>query len=242
MKKQIFALAVAASVLAVHMPAAEAVYLGNIGNIGSSRTYNRSYSRTTTTNVLNQAINKAVKKVGNKNVVLQNLPQTAADVAVGTDAQKVAAYAVAALARYEQSPADAYAMLDTLLGPRPLNGADKQFIQDRFRGKAYLMRSYFKGATPKNNYTPSQPYTVEVQTNDYTYQQEGYARFLITCGGADSPRPMTLRKKGSTGEWFLWDYKGLLSGIRKFKRIPFSYLISGRIKTYYICSCVIHKT
>ena len=105
MKKQIFALAVAASVLAVHMPAAEAVYLGNIGNIGSSRTYNRSYSRTTTTNVLNQAINKAVKKVGNKNVVLQNLPQTEADVAVGTDAQKVAAYAVAAPARYEQSPA-----------------------------------------------------------------------------------------------------------------------------------------
>ena len=48
----------------------------------------------------------------------------------------------------------------------------------------------------------------------FTYQQEGYARFLITCGGADSPRPMTLRKKGSTGEWFLWDYKGLLSGIR----------------------------
>ena len=43
--------------------------------------------------------------MGNKNVVLQNLPQTEADVAVGTDAQKVAAYAVAALARYEQSPA-----------------------------------------------------------------------------------------------------------------------------------------
>ena len=152
--------------------------------------------------------------MGNKNVVLQNLPQTAADVAVGTDAQKVAAYAVAALARYEQSPADAYAMLDALMGPRPLNSADKQFIQDRFRSKMYLMRSYFKGATPKNNYTPSHPYTVEVQTNDYTYQQEGYARFLITCGGADSPRPITLRKKGSTGEWFLWDYKALLSGIR----------------------------
>ena len=215
MNKKLLTLTLAAAVLAMYMPAAEAVNLGSIGNIGNTKTYNRSYNRTTTTNnILNQAINKAVKKVGNKNVVLQNLPQTAADVAVGTDAQKVAAYAVAALARYEQSPADAYAMLDTLLGPRPLNGADKQFIQDRFRGKAYLMRSYFKGATPKNNYTPSQPYTVEVQTNDYTYQKEGYARFLITCGGADSPRPMTLRKKGSTGEWFLWDYKGLLSGIR----------------------------
>ena len=204
-------MALAAAVLAVHMPMAEAVSLGSIGNIGRTSSYNRSVN---TNNVLNQAIKKTVKKVGNKNVVLQNLPQTAADVAVGTDAQKVAAYAVAALARYEQSPADAYAMLDALMGPRPLNSADKQFIQDRFRSKMYLMRSYFKGATPKNNYTPSHPYTVEVQTNDYTYQQEGYARFLITCGGADSPRPITLRKKGSTGEWFLWDYKALLSGIR----------------------------
>ena len=196
MQKKLLTLAVAAAVLALHMPAAEAASLGSLGNIGRSSSYNRT---TTTNNMINQAINKAVKQMGNKTVTFQTLPQTAADVAVGTDAQ---------------SPADAYAMLDALLGPRPLNGADKQFIQDRFRGKAYLMRSYFKGATPKNNYTPSQPYTVDVQTNDYTYQQEGYARFLITCGGADSPRPMTLRKKGSTGEWFLWDYKGLLSGIR----------------------------
>lgn len=58
------------------------------------------------------------------------------------------------------------------------------------------------------------PYTVEVKTNAYTYQEEGYARVMITCGGADSPRPMTVRQKASTGEWFLWDYKGPLSGIK----------------------------
>ena len=102
MKKQLFTFAVAVAVLALHMPMAEAINLGSIGNIGRSSSYNRSVN---TNNVLNQAINKAVKKVGNKNVVLQNLPQTEADVAVGTYAQKVAAYAVAAPARYEQSPA-----------------------------------------------------------------------------------------------------------------------------------------
>ncbi len=149
-----------------------------------------------------------------KTVVLPSLPQTAAEVAVGTDAHKVAALAVAALARYEQSPEDAHAMLNALLGPRPLNGIDKQFIKDRFRGKMYLMRSYFQGATPNNNYTPNKPYAVEVQTNPYTYDVEGYARFLIPSGGADTPRPLTLRKKASTGEWFLWDYKALLTGIR----------------------------
>ena len=91
---------------------------------------------------------------------------------------------------------------------------DEQFLADRFRGRQYLMRSYFMGATPANNYQPDMPYTVEVKTNAYTYQEEGYARFMITCGGADSPRPMTVRQKASTGEWFLWDYKGLLSGIQ----------------------------
>jgi len=37
--------------------------------------------------------------------------------------------------------------------------------------------------------------------------------FLKTAG-ADSPRPMKLRQKASTGEWFLWEYSSILSGIR----------------------------
>ena len=28
------------------------------------------------------------------------------------------------------------------------------------------------------------------------------------------PRPMKLRQKASTGEWFLWEYSSILSGIR----------------------------
>ena len=157
---------------------------------------------------------KAVQQMESRKITFTSLPMSAAGVVPSQDAQQVAAYAVAALARYETSPSDAIAMLDALRGPRPLNGMDKQFLQDRFRGKSYLMRSYFQGATPQNNYTPGKPYTVEVQENAYTYQEAGYARFLITCGGADNPRPLTLRQKASTGEWFLWDYKGVLSGIR----------------------------
>ena len=37
MKKQLFTLALAAAVLAVHMPMAEAVSLGSIGNIGRTK-------------------------------------------------------------------------------------------------------------------------------------------------------------------------------------------------------------
>lgn len=213
MNKKLVLLTAFAALMALQMPAAEAVNLGRIGNIGNiGRSH--SSSSTATGTILDKTIEQAVSKMTDKTIVFESLPQTAAEVAVSTDAQRVAALTVAALARYETSPSDCYAMLNALLGPRPLNGADQQFIQDRFRGKEYLMRSYFKGATPNNDYTPDRPYKVEVKTNNYTFQEKGYARFLIACGGADSPRPMTLRKKESTGEWFLWDYKGLLSGIR----------------------------
>lgn len=186
-----------------------------IGGIGRNPAYSGSYNTNRAVDsVVNQAVEKAVKRMDEKRIVFNELPQSAAEVRPDTNAQQVAAYAVAALARYESSPEEAIAMLDALLGPRPVDGIGKQFLQDRFRGKPYLMRSYFKGAKPENNYQPTLPYTVVVQTNAYTYQEKDYARFMLVCGGADAPRPLTLRKKASTGEWFLWDYKGLLSGIR----------------------------
>ena len=40
------------------------------------------------------------------------------------------------------------------------------------------------------------------------------SRGQSTVAGADSPRPMKLRQKASTGEWFLWEYSSILSGIR----------------------------
>ena len=106
-------------------------------------------------------------------------------------------------------------MLDFLRGPRPLNGIDKQFLKDRFRGKEYLMRSFFAGSSPENNYTPSMPYRVVVSENPYSRSQlaDGYLTLYVNCSGADSPRPLKLRKKPSTGQWFLWEQQ-LLAGIR----------------------------
>lgn len=206
MKKGIV-LACCVMLLAGQLQSAEALDWNR--RIGVDRMIDRTID-----NTINRAVNKVEKQEKTRRVIFQNLPQSAAEIGPETDAQQVAAYTVAALARYETNPAEAIAMLNKLLGPRPVPKRDEQFLADRFRGRQYLMRSYFMGATPANNYQPDMPYTVEVKTNAYTYQEEGYARFMITCGGADSPRPMTVRQKASTGEWFLWDYKGLLSGIK----------------------------
>lgn len=153
-------------------------------------------------------------------ITLSSLPKTLDELkampqAALTVPEEVAALTVAALALYPENPAEAEKMLDFLRGPRPLNGIDKQFIRDRFRGKEYLMRSYLVGSTPENNYTPVQPYRVTISENTYSRTQldDGYLTLYVACSGADSPRPLKLRKKPSTGQWFLWEQQ-LLTGIR----------------------------
>ena len=128
------------------------------------------------------------------------------------------ALTIAALCAYPTAgPEHCYAMLDYLRGPRPLSPMEKQFIRDRFMdGRDYIPRSYFAGAVPENDYTPSLPYTVEIQDSVSPIAEEGYRKFDLKSGGADSMRPVTLRTKPSTGEWFLWD-QILLGQIRQPK-------------------------
>ncbi len=102
-----------------------------------------------------------------------------------------------------------------LRGPKPMVPYDVQFLCDRLRGKSYLPKAYFEGATPENSYTPAQPYVLNVLSDPRPQDiEEGYLRVFLKTAGADSPRPVKLRKKGSTGEWFIWDYTSLLVGIR----------------------------
>ena len=141
---------------------------------------------------------------------LKELPQSSL-----TDPFEVAALTVAALCRYCDSRDDCVEMLNFLRGPRPLSPQEIQLLKDQLlKDRDYVARSHFNGATPENDYTPLQPYSVTVSDNPNSYMTEGYATLYIRSGGADSPRPITLRLKPSTGEWFLWNHVGLLPGIR----------------------------
>lgn len=127
----------------------------------------------------------------------------------------VAALSVCALCVYPTDREMACTMLDFLKGPSKLSPMDKQFINDRFMdGKDYVPRSYFAGATPDNDYTPSVPYKITFRENPYSKNDAGYIKLFVTSGGADSDRYITLRNKPSTGEWFLWKHEGLLVSIR----------------------------
>ena len=120
------------------------------------------------------------------------------------DPYAVAALTVAALARYESSIDDCIAMLNYLKGPEPVSTYEKQFLRDRFQGnKYYKVMSFFKGSSPANNYTPTQPYTITVKSNPYSFQNAGWCTLWLHSSGADNDREVKLRKKPSTGEWFL---------------------------------------
>lgn len=125
-----------------------------------------------------------------------------------------AALLIPALCLWPANESEAQAMMNFLKGPEGLSQREVQFIRERLRGKEYLPSSYFAGTSPANNYEPTQPYTVTVSANPYSYQEQGYAKLYLQSSGADSPRPVQLRHKPSTGEWFLWEQM-LLSEIRQ---------------------------
>ncbi len=126
---------------------------------------------------------------------------------------KTAALAVAALCRFEQDESAVHEMLNYLKGPEPLSNLEKQFLRDRLRGKGYKSFSFFAGATPENGYVPAQPYQITVSSNPYSFETENWATVYVQSGGADSPRPIKLRKKPSAGQWFLNELQ-CLSDIR----------------------------
>lgn len=157
---------------------------------------------------------------GNKtaDVVFTSLPESLEQFKALPQAQlanpfDTAAMTVLALCFYPQDRELSLSMLEYLRGPRPLSTMEKQFIRDRFMDKDYVPRSYFNGATPTNDYLPSEPYTIRVSENPYSYQDKGYAKLYLKSGGADSPRAVQLRL-AKDGKWYLWD-QFLLAGIRE---------------------------
>lgn len=177
--------------------------------------------KSTAQQAVSKAATSAVQSIGSKTerftfaalpeslAEMQDLPEASLDTPF-----KTAALTVLALCAYAADKEVGTEMLNWLRGPRPLNGQDISFLNDRFRdGKTYLPFTYFAGATPDNGYTPAQPYTIAIESNHTSDDEAGYMKLFIPCGGADSPRPIKLRQRGSDGKWFLWE-QYLLTAVR----------------------------
>lgn len=172
------------------------------------------------------ALQSAVKTVASKKetFTFTSLPESLAEMQKLPEAAletpyQTAALTVLALCAHTADREIGTEMLNWLRGPRPLNGQEISFLNDRFRdGKTYLPFTYFVGAKPDNNYTPTQPYEIIVESNHTSNDEQGYMKLFIPCGGADAPRPIKLRQRGSDQKWFLWE-QYLLTGVQTPKEV-----------------------
>ena len=152
-------------------------------------------------------------------IIIQKIPESLQEfeaLAAGQRTpEKISALFLCALSLFDRNMTAGVSAMNLLRGPKPMTPYDAQFLRDRLRGKAYLPLAYFEGATPQNGYKPNAPYVLNVLSDPRPQDIEpGYLRVFLKTAGADSPRPMKLRQKASTGEWFLWEYSSILSGIR----------------------------
>ncbi len=73
-------------------------------------------------------------------------------------------------------------------------------LRQRLASFSYLPYIYYYGATPANGYTPdAPPYTVHLSTNPHSYNMASDGvriRLLVATEGADSDRPVTVKKVG----------------------------------------------
>ena len=161
----------------------------SVSSVGKGKNHTESFTFDTLPNNLAQ---------------LQALPEASLDSAF-----KTTALTIAVLCAYEKDPDSCIEMLNFLKGPAEVSTYEKGFIKERLNGKFYKTFSFFDGATPENGYKPNTPYVIKVSENPYSFSEENWATLYITSGGADNPRPIKLRKKPSTGQWFLNDIQCL---------------------------------
>ena len=136
------------------------------------------------------------------------------------DPNNVAALLIHTFCNYNPNNTNEFfEMLQYLYGEfQPLSPLMKQSVQDRMKQNEkykFIGKSYFKGANPNNDYTPTE-YTIDVTKNPYSEVEGGYLRLFLKSGGADTERPVTLRL-AKDGNYYIWSDScmGLLSDIRE---------------------------
>ena len=162
---------------------------------------------------IDKAVNNAEQSAGKgrnytETFTFSSLPTNVSELQVMPEANldsafKTTALTLAVLCGYETNPDATIEMLNFLKGPGEVSGFEKQFIREHLGSEPYKARSFFEGATPQNSYKPDVPYKITVIENPYSFDNENWATLYVKSGGADNPRPMKLRQKPSTGQWFL---------------------------------------
>ena len=157
-------------------------------------------------NAVTGAVNEAQRK--RETFTFTTIPRSVADLKALPESDlstpfKTCALTMLVLLNYADDVNATIEMLNFLKGPEPMNPYQIQFLKDRLAGKEYVVRSFFEGSSPQNNYIPTEPLKITVFDNPYSYPEAGWATLHMNSTGADSPRQIKCRLKPSTNQWFL---------------------------------------
>jgi len=96
-----------------------------------------------------------------------------------------------------------------------------RLVASQLAKQTYIPRSYIQGATRENRYAlPAPPYVLTFSHNRYSGDRDGDEfKVYVTCSGAASPRPITLRKN-DRGIWKASEWSSLIVGIQAPPREP----------------------
>lgn len=120
-----------------------------------------------------------------------------------------AALELACLCEYTKDADNGLAMLEYLNGPEELTEFEKNFTAKKLNGMEYKPFSYFEGASPENNYTPTEPYTVTISGDKYTWAVEERVKVFVYSSGATARRAINVRHEASDDHWYVYEH-GLL--------------------------------
>lgn len=157
-------------------------------------------------NAVSGAVNEASKK--RETFTFTTIPRSVEELKALPESDlstpfKTCALTMLVLLNYTNDVNATIEMLNFLKGPDPVNEYQKQFLRDRLQGKDYVVRSFFEGSSPQNNYIPTEPLKITVYDNPYSYPEAGWATLHMDSTGADSPRQIKCRLKPSTNQWFM---------------------------------------
>ena len=157
-------------------------------------------------NAVTGAVNEAARK--RETFTFTTIPRSVEDLKALPESDlstpfKTCALTMLVLLNYADDVNATIEMLNFLKGPEPMNPYQIQFLKDRLVGKEYVVRSFFEGSSPQNNYIPTEPLKITGFDNPYSYPEAGWATLHLNSTGADSPRQIKCRLKPSTNQWFL---------------------------------------
>lgn len=95
-----------------------------------------------------------------------------------------------------------------------LGGSYSYMLESVISRFPYFASSYFPGTSPENSYKMGRgPFEMEFTPHRHRPQNEQEHTLFVPCSGADSPRPVHVRKNDK-GIWKAANYSSLLVGIK----------------------------